>query len=85
MAMMDWDGHGGVGWVGWLMMALTMAILWGAIAVGAIALWRTAGRDRSTPPQARPDARQLLDERLARGEIDGDEYARRRQLLDANR
>lgn len=43
--MMNWDGHGGFGWTGWLMMTLTMLIFWGAIAVGAVALWRATRRD----------------------------------------
>ncbi|SFO41149.1 putative membrane protein, partial [Pseudonocardia ammonioxydans] len=33
------------------------------------------------PPQARPSARQILDERYARGEIDEDEYHHRRDEL----
>ena len=32
-------------------------------------------------PQARPSARQILDERYARGEIDEDEYHHRRDVL----
>lgn len=83
--MMDWGGHGGFGWTGWLMMTLTMVIVWGAIALGAVALWRATRRDSAESRKARPDARQLLDERFARGEIDPDEYSRRRQLLELSR
>ena len=36
----------------------------------------------STPPTTRPAALQILDERLARGEIDPVEYAERRRLLE---
>jgi len=40
---------------------------------------------RREPDGSRASARRLLDERLARGEIDEEEYVRRRDLLDDRR
>jgi putative membrane protein len=86
MAMMGWYGHGGFGWGGWLLMTLMMLIFWGAVVVAAIALWRSALRNQpSSTPEARRDAIQLLDERLARGEIEPDDYTHRRQLLGSGK
>jgi putative membrane protein len=86
IAMMDWYDHGGSGWGGWLLMSLMMLLFWGAIVVAVVALWRSGRRDeRTSGSPLPPDARQLLDERFARGEIDPDDYARRRELLDAGK
>ena len=72
-------GYGGWGWGGWLFMALMMLVVWGAIVGGGILLVRSlwGGGNRATSN----DALQVLDERFARGEIDAEEYTRRRQLL----
>jgi putative membrane protein len=70
-------------------MAVMMVLFWGTIVGGVLLLVRY-GRDRQTPgspPQpsgsdgAGDRARQVLDERFARGEIDHDEYVKRRDLL----
>ena len=81
-----WDGWG---WGGWVMMVLLMALFWGAVVVGIVALVRY-GRERREPPppseQPRPpSALDVLDERFARGEIDAEEYTRRRDLLRTGR
>lgn len=85
---MWWNGgYGGPGWGGWLVMALTMVAFWGLLVVAGVAVWRTAGRgarpDRGDDLERTPQ--RLLDERLARGEIDEDEYRRRRELLRSGR
>ena len=78
--MMWW--HGGPGWGGWLVMSLVMVVFWGLVVAGGIALWRSAGRDRGDRAPAQPPTpEQVLDERFARGEIDVEEYTRRRELL----
>ncbi len=67
-----------MGGAGWLLMSLLLLIFLAALAVGVIALVRST-QGRSQPGV---DARRLLDERFARGEIDADDYAQRRDLLD---
>ena len=67
------------------MMGLMTIVLWGLLIAGAIALVRYLGRARHVhPPVAggdHPDAEQVLAARFARGEIDEDEYRRRRTTL----
>lgn len=79
--MMDWDVGWGVG--GWLMMTLMMLVVWGLpIALVVWAVRSSLHHDRAsvtTPP--RPDADHVLAERYARGEIDEEEFARRRDVL----
>jgi putative membrane protein len=83
-----WDG-GGMGWGMWVFMAIVFVLFWAAI-VGGIFLLVRYGRDRQTPPSpplasgsdgGGDRARQVLDERFARGEIDQDEYVKRRDVL----
>lgn len=85
----DW-GSWGAG--GWLAMSLMMLVFWGLLALLAVWLVRTlrdrpprAGGDELHSPTARAD--EVLAERFARGEIDADEYTRRREVLSqsANR
>lgn len=77
--MMWWDND--PGWGGWVLMTVMMVLFWGALIVGGVAIWRAVTRDedRRTEAQKRPE--QILDERYARGEIDEDDYRRRRELL----
>lgn len=77
--MMGWY-HDGVGWGGWLLMILMMVLFWGLVAAAVVALFRAA------PRTSGPTPRELLDERLARGEITVDEYGvLRRALVDGAR
>jgi len=81
--MMYWygDHHPGAG--GWLLMSVLTLLFWVAVLGATYALVRAAlGPGENRPKDTRTDARRLLDERLARGEIDADDYARRRDLLD---
>ncbi len=78
---------GGWGWGGWVFMAVMMVLFWAVIVAGIVMVVRYS-RDRSVPPPSmagdgRDQARRVLDERFARGEIDADEYTRRRDLLRA--
>lgn len=61
-----------------LMVLLTLAVL-GVLVTAAYLLIREAPSRR--PHDSRGDARSVLDERLARGEIDVEEYQRRCALL----
>lgn len=84
--MMNWDYNSG--WMPWLMMFPMMLIVWGAVAWVIVAAIRHGGdqlRGGSRSGQgAGPNAMQLLDERLARGEIDVQEYRERRDALRSN-
>jgi putative membrane protein len=86
MAMM-WGYNGG--WGNWLAMAMMMVLFWGLIVAGIVALVRYLGgprqNDRLGPASERPDAEELLAERFARGEIDEDEFTRRREALRSGR
>ena len=82
--MMGWH-DGGPGWGGWVVMTLVMMAFWALVVFGAIALYRTMRRDDSGPARRDEDAQRLLDERLARGEIDSDDYRQRRELLRSGR
>lgn len=70
--MMNWY-HDGLGWGGWLVMAMAMIAFWALVVVAVVTLFRTA------PPARTPE--QVLDERFARGELDVDEYRLRRAAL----
>jgi len=52
------------------------------VAVGVVLLGYAVARARTgTRSEGRDEARRVLDERLARGEIDEEEYLRRRSAL----
>ena len=71
--------HGG--WEGWLTIAgwhlLWLVVLIGLLTAVVVVVARGVGGERGSPS----DARRILAERYARGEIDTDEYQRRRQEL----
>jgi putative membrane protein len=83
---------GGNHWGLWVLMIVAMVIFWGALAWIIV----TLVRHRSTPHGSIPptpgsssslpssDALRILNERLARGDIDGDEYSRRRSLIEGS-
>ena len=71
------DGYAMSGWA-WLLMTLGMLGFWALVAVVAVALLRHPGQPDQ---QRRPGAEEVLAERLARGEIDADEYRQRLQTL----
>lgn len=81
--MMTWYDNGwGTG--GWIAMALMMVLWIGLIAVAAWAAVRLLRRDAPSAP-ATPAAlgpRAILDERLAKGEIDAEQYAQLRRLIE---
>ena len=87
--MMGW--YGGTGWGTWLVMVLVMVLFWTLVVVGIVALLRWTATPRPATPRqgavdgSRPSpgdaARAVLDERLARGEIDEAEYRSRLATL----
>ncbi len=74
--------HDGWGPGAWIALAFVMVVFWGVV-VTAIVYAVRATRHGPTGPVAptTSDARRILDERFARGEIDAEEYQRRRELL----
>lgn len=87
--------HEGMGGVGWWGLGLGMVIFWVLVIVAVVLAvrWPTAQARPTAPPTGwapqhdpvpRPasDARRILDERLARGEIDEETYRRTRALVD---
>lgn len=87
--MHHWDGGWGVG--NWLLMGFGMLLFWALVVAGIVWLVQyatnrpTSGEyrvslDKSTS-SARPNAREILDERYARGEISDEEYRTRRGTL----
>ncbi len=78
--------HDGVGWAGWLMMAILLVLLVAILVVALLALLGkipgTRGSAGAAPSASLPsDAERLLDHRFAAGEIDEEEYRRRRGVL----
>lgn len=70
--MMWWNG--GWAWM-WIVMVPMMLLMWALIAV-VVVPWARNGRDRA------PSARELLDGRLAAGEISVEEHRNRRSELE---
>ncbi|MHB1774393.1 MAG: SHOCT domain-containing protein [Acidimicrobiales bacterium] len=77
---MMWYWGGGVHWWGWLLGVLGMVVFWGVV-VWVMWYLVTAVLQRPDAGGPRDDPRRILDERLARGEIDAEEYRRVRDLI----
>ena len=89
--MMDYgyyNGGGGPHWGAWILMIIAMLVFWGALAWVIVTLVRQRGShsdSRLVPPSGTSQgALRILDERLARGEIEEEEYKRRRDLINRN-
>lgn len=67
---------------GWMMAAsgIFLLLIIGLAVVAVVALLRPS---RAGSSISRPSAKELLDQRYARGEIDDDEYDRRLSVLDS--
>lgn len=83
--MMFWYGHHVGGW-GWFAMSAGMVLFWALIITVGVLLFRTLNspdeHTRTHMPVA-PTPEEILRERLARGEIDEEEYRRRLTTLHA--
>lgn len=85
--MFWYDAHGG-GWAWWqaglmwlAMIVFWVLLIWAIYALVTGIIRRSRGPERGEQQQA-DGARRILDERLARGEIDAEEYRRLREILD---
>lgn len=80
--MTFWYGDGMNGW-GWFAMSAGMILFWGLLITAVVLIFRAL--DRSAERPARQDGstgpERILGERLARGEIDEEEYRRRLSAL----
>ncbi len=78
-----YDGDWGLG--DWLAMSAMMLVFWGSVIV--LVVWATrsfrSGDQQAGGRGAGPD--EVLAERYARGEIDDEEFHRRRELLHSTR
>ena len=76
--MMGQSGTAGL----WLLVVVLLLLL---VAVSAALVWVLRGtgrqRDQQLPALDTPSAERILDDRLARGDIDEDTYLRTRALL----
>ena len=83
-------GAGGSHWVAWGIMGFTMIVFWGALAwiiVTHVRHHGTPPNSATTPPTLSvsppsSDGLRILNQRLARGDIDEEEYTRRRSLIE---
>ena len=72
----------GWGWGAWLAMVLVMLGVLAAVVWILFLVWRNAsGGPSEAPPSARDTPEGILAERLARGEIDAEEYRQRLKAL----
>ena len=77
---------GGMGWGGWVAMGFAFVVFWSLVAAGVVLLTRSLGHRHqvAAEPASSVAALRILEDRFARGDIDADEYARRRQLLTSS-
>ena len=81
---MMWWPNGGMSGGAWVVMAVGMVLFWGLIITGTVLLIRTLNHaSGGHVPVARPLPEHLLAERFARGEIEEEEYQRRRAALSS--
>jgi putative membrane protein len=79
--MAHWMGYEMVWWM-WALMIVGTLGLWALVIVVVRAAFH--GKSAETPPSSPSSGPvRLLDDRLARGEINSEEYQRARNLLDS--
>jgi putative membrane protein len=83
--MHGWYDDGGGSWGAWLIMSMVMIAVWAILILALVMVFRGGGWERRPVDHApRSGARELLDERFARGEIDAEEYHARRAALSSD-
>jgi putative membrane protein len=81
MVMMVWFGSHWAFWQSGLM-SIAILVFWLMVA-WVVYAFITSGPPRTRTRDDGADARHILDQRLARGEIDAEEYRRLRDLIDS--
>lgn len=79
LANIGWEDHmdgWGPGW--WIVMGVMMIVFWGLVVAGIVWLVRFLGQGGH---RREASALELLDQRLARGEVSVEEYEERRRAL----
>lgn len=72
-------GDGGWNWIGG---GLMMLIVWGGLIALVVFLVRGGARSSDGRDDRRLDAREILAERFARGEISEEEFEERKRVLE---
>lgn len=72
--------HNGLSWWGWLSMSLVMVGFWAFVIWAAMSLFRSTG----APDGGTREAKDILAERFAAGEIDEVEYRERLGVLQGD-
>jgi putative membrane protein len=72
----------GNSWWNWLAMFLMMAVFWGGVVTLIVFAMRGGRQPDERDHRDRPDARSILEERFARGEISEDELEQKRRVLE---
>lgn len=72
----------GDGWGGWIWGGLMMVVFWGGLIALVVFLVRGARPPERDDRRRAPDAREILAERFARGEISEDEFEQRKRVLE---
>ena len=73
-------GGYGYGWGGWMLLLFWVFVI--AVIVWLVLTVARSQSQSSSPDSAARGGLGILQERLARGEIDADEYRQRRALLE---
>lgn len=82
VTMMYWYGSEMSGW-GYALMTISMVLFWGLVIMTAVVLGRRFLRDDPPLGGGPITPEEVLAMRLARGEIDEDDYERRMAVLRA--
>lgn len=77
--MMNWGYGAGSG--DWALMMIAMVIFWGLLVLAVVMIFRGTRTSEPTSVDRGPGAQAILDERLARGEIDAAEYTDLKKTL----
>ena len=76
---MYWDHD--IGWGGWLVMSLGMLGFWAAVALIVLLAVRAVRLPEEPSTEVQLDPHQILERRLAQGEIGVDEFQARLEAL----